>query len=143
MASIEKSEHPFVIRESPGRRGMGAFAIRQIAQGERILFEQPLFIQNRVRSAAYVAAALSAKTQDEKKEYASLFNCHSTRKVQPLMGIFNTNALPCGVNDGSLGIHASLAGIFLKACRFNSSCTPNSNNRWNPGSTEARNMGYA
>ena len=48
-----------------------------------------------------------------------------------MMGIFLTNALPCGVNDDILGTVASTAGIFLQGSKLNSSCRPNVNNFWN------------
>lgn len=110
---------------------MGAFATRPITYGDVILSEAPLFTQTLVQCGVRtIALALSSKSDSEKRQYLELANCHQGR-YPPLMGIFRTNALPCGDN-GTRKI-ATKAGIFLKATRFNSSCVPNVNNWWNEG----------
>lgn len=48
------------------------------------------------------------------------------------MGIYHTNALPCGFTgpDADAGERADKGGLFILGSRFNSSCRPNVNNHW-------------
>lgn len=118
----------FEIRSVPGK-GRGIIATRPITRGEEILSEAPLFTQECVPNQKTIAYSLEPKTSDEKRQYLDLANCHRGT-MPPLMGIFHTNALPCGNNGGLLGSIATKAGIFFQGCIFNSSCVPNVNNCW-------------
>jgi hypothetical protein len=119
----------YIIRPVAGR-GLGIIATRPISEGEEILSEAPLFTQELGLTEQAIARSMATKTKEEKRQFIELSNCH--RGKQPhLTGIFLTNALPCGVNDGMVGSLAAKAGIFLKGSRFNSSCIPNINNCWN------------
>ncbi|KDQ58529.1 hypothetical protein JAAARDRAFT_34344 [Jaapia argillacea MUCL 33604] len=122
------NDKPFTIQPLP-HKGLGVIATRPIAQGEEILSESPLFTQSIARSAHTIARSLSLLTKHEQEQYLALSNCHQAQ-LPPLLGIFETNALPCGENNAELGLRADRAGIFLQASRFNSSCTPNVNNCW-------------
>jgi len=124
------NDRKFVIRAIPDK-GLGVIATDPIDEGEVIISEAPLFTQALARNADTIAASLAQKSTDEKRQYLSLANCHKTNRFNPLHGIFETNALPCGDNMPSLGTIASKAGIFLQCSRFNSSCTPNVHNWWN------------
>lgn len=109
---------------------MGIIAIRPISEGEEIFSEAPLFTQELGPTEQAIARSMAPKTKEEKRQFIELTNCH--RGKQPhLTGIFLTNALPCGYNDGMVGSVAAKAGIFLRGSRFNSSCIPNINNYWN------------
>jgi hypothetical protein len=118
----------FVIRSIPGK-GMGVIAVHPIAKGEVVLSEAPLFTQELARNKLTIWHSLASKTADEKRQFLELTNCHRQNpKVHPFLGIFQTNALPCG-NNG-MGEIALVAGLFLQGSRFNSSCVPNVNNYW-------------
>lgn len=119
---------PFSVQDVPGK-GKGIVATRAIAQGELVLAEAPLFKQIRSRSNATVLAALSALSDADQRQYFSLANARRG-KAPPPIGIFETNALPCGDNDPSRGAAADSAAIFLFGSRFNSSCQPNVSNYW-------------
>lgn len=114
-------------------KGVGAIATRPIKFGELVLSEQPLFAQSLLPIARLptIMRNLAAKSELEKRQYLELANCHVGTK-HPLLGIFDTNALPCGSTGGANT--ASEGAIFLEACRFNSSCVPNVNNSWNNAS---------
>lgn len=73
-------------------------------------------------------AALASCTPHERQQFYELHNCHGD-KLSRALGIFETNVLPCGGNDAH-GHVANQGGIFLVGARFNSSCVPNVNNRW-------------
>ena len=118
----------FIITSIPGK-GMGVVATRPIVKGEEVLSEAPLFTQQLSRNAQTIADSLFPKTADEKHQFLDLTNCHKG-KLPPLVGIFQTNVLPCG-NNGTHGEIASKGGLFLQGSRFNSSCVPNVNNYWN------------
>ncbi|PIL23116.1 transcription factor [Ganoderma sinense ZZ0214-1] len=119
---------PFAVQDVPGK-GKGIVATRSVAQGELVLAEAALFTQILSRSNATVLAALARLSGADQRQYFSLANARKGR-VPPPIGIFETNALPCGDNDVSRGAAASSAGIFLLGSRFNSSCRPNVNNYW-------------
>ncbi|KAL4246464.1 SET domain-containing protein [Abortiporus biennis] len=73
-------------------------------------------------------SALSRCSKPQQDDFFSLHNCFGDA-LPPALGIFETNALPCGEND----VHGDIAmkgGLFLIGSRFNSSCTPNVNNHW-------------
>jgi len=107
---------------------MGVIAIGPIAKGEVVLSEAPLFTQQLGWNMRTIVQSLFFKTADEKRQFLELKNCHQG-KLLLYMGIFKTNALPCGNNDRRA--RASKAGLFLQGSRFNSSCVPNVNNYWN------------
>jgi hypothetical protein len=100
----------FVVTFIPGK-GMGVIATCPITKGEEVLSEAPLFTQQLVQSELTIAHSLSPKTAKEKCQFLKLTNCHQG-KLPHLMGIFQTDTLPCG-NNGKREI-ASKAGIFLQ-----------------------------
>jgi hypothetical protein len=116
-----------LIQEVP-EKGKGVITRQYFAKGDVVLTERPLFTQNLVRSTSTVLAALAQCTPYEQEQFYQLHNCHGSRYPSPL-GIFETNVLPCGSND-THGHVALQGGVFLFAARFNSSCVPNVNNRW-------------
>jgi len=112
-------------------KGQGIVACRPFARGDVVLSEKPLFTQPRARTNASIAQALKKCSRAEQQEFLSLHNCHKRRlPSEPLRGTFETNCWPCGDNGGGFGA-ANTGGLFLISSRFNSSCTPNINNRWN------------
>ena len=117
----------FVIKSIPGK-GIGVVATSPITKGEVVLSEAPLFIQPISGDEHTIAASLSTKTADERRQFFELTNCSSYQKLPRLEGIFKTNAFPCGSHNAHE--RAFKAGIFLQGSRFNSSCVPNVNNYW-------------
>ena len=90
---------------------------------------EPLLSQSQPHSNATVLAALSSLSEADQRRYFSLANTWIGTYPPPL-GIFKTNALPCGENDTSRGVASDRAAIFIIGSRFNSSCQPNVNNYW-------------
>ncbi|KAM5543458.1 hypothetical protein V8D89_002709 [Ganoderma adspersum] len=119
----------FIVQDVPGK-GKGIVATRAIALGELVLAEAPLFTQIQSRSNATVVAALAALSHADQRRYFSLANARRGTAVPPPIGVFETNALPCGNNDARRGVAASSAAIFILGSRFNSSCQPNVSNYW-------------
>lgn len=116
------------MQDIPGK-GKGFVATRPITRGELILAEEPLLSQSQPHSNATVLTALSSLSEADQRRYFSLVNAWIGIYPPPL-GIFKTNALPCGENDASRGVASDRAAIFLTGSRFNSSCQPNVNNYW-------------
>lgn len=128
-AIASASGSKILIQDVPGK-GKGIIARQYFSQGDIILAERPLFTQSITRSNGSIIAALASCTPYERECFYRLHNCHGFRYPTEL-GIFETNVLPCGSND-THGHIAQQGGIFLFAARFNSSCVPNVNNRWDP-----------
>ncbi|KAF7972171.1 hypothetical protein HWV62_18742 [Athelia sp. TMB] len=125
-----KGEKPYIIQPIDGK-GMGAIAIKSIKFGDLILSEQPLFTvksQLGIVPLPVIVKKLVPKSDIEKRQYINLANCHVGAK-HPFIGIYETNALPCGPTGGDKVTNKG--AIFLEACRFNSSCIPNTINYWN------------
>jgi hypothetical protein len=128
-----QGDQKFVIKDIPGK-GLGAVATRMMEKGEVIISEAPLFTQGRDKQNSTIIRSLTEKSDQDKRKFLELANCHKADpkfKNSPFLGIFDTNALPCGVNDSSSGEFATTGGLFLQCSRFNSSCTPNVHNYWN------------
>ncbi|PSS32132.1 hypothetical protein PHLCEN_2v2088 [Hermanssonia centrifuga] len=115
-------------------KGKGVVAIRSFSRGEIVFSEHPLLTQNLTRNNTTVLSALAECTAVQREQFYSLYNCHADTLPAEL-GIFETNVLPCGGNDAH-GHVAKLGGVFLFGSRFNSSCKPNVNNRWDGGTRE-------
>jgi hypothetical protein len=110
-------------------KGRGIVSNRSIARGTVILSEAPFILQSHTCTQNSIADGLSSKSAEDKRRYLGLMNCHRG-ELPPLIGIFKTNALPCGDHDRLAGTTAHTAGIFLQGSLFNSSCVPNVNNCW-------------
>ncbi|RPD54918.1 SET domain-containing protein [Lentinus tigrinus ALCF2SS1-7] len=119
---------PYILSEIAGK-GQGLVATRPIAKGELVLAEAPLFTQPLFGSNATILAALTNLSDANQRLYFSLANAWMGVHPPPL-GIFKTNALPCGDHDESKGVAADTGGLFPLGSRFNSSCEPNITNYW-------------
>ncbi|KAH9888099.1 hypothetical protein C8Q73DRAFT_794515 [Cubamyces lactineus] len=115
------------------KRGKGLIAARTISRGELVLAEAPLVRQNSPLSNDTVLSALSTLSEIQQREYFSLANAwKGTPQVPPPLGIFKTNAFPCGDHDDLVvGTLAEGGAVFALGSRFNLSCSPNVNNYWN------------
>ncbi|TFK92493.1 SET domain-containing protein [Polyporus arcularius HHB13444] len=123
------ADTPFVLRDISGK-GKGLFATRPITRGERVLAEAPLITQRQPVSNATILLALARLSDTDQRRYFNLANA-SVGLLAPPLGMFKTNALPCGDHDQSRGLAVDTAAIFPLGSRFNSSCEPNVNNYWN------------
>ena len=112
-------------------KGRGIIANRSIDRGTVILSEAPFILQTLGLTQSTIKDSLSRKSVEDQRRYLELKNCHRGT-LPPLLGIFRTNALPCGSHDSFTGQTADTAGIFLQGSLFNSSCLPNVNNCWDP-----------
>ncbi|KAI0718738.1 SET domain-containing protein [Cerioporus squamosus] len=122
------ADTPLVLRDTSGK-GQGLFATRPITRGERVLAEAPLITQRQPVSNATILAALTRLSDGDQRQYFALANAW-VGVLPPPLGIFKTNALPCGDHDQSRGLAAETVAIFPLGSRFNSSCEPNVNNYW-------------
>ncbi|KAI0821910.1 hypothetical protein BC628DRAFT_787643 [Trametes gibbosa] len=122
-------EKPYTLKAIRGK-GQGLVASRAITRGELVLAEAPLIVQGRSFTNDTILLALSTLTEAQQREYFSLANAHKGVHPPPL-GVFKTNAFPCGDHSLSTDTVAGSGAVFLLGSRFNSSCTPNVNNYWN------------
>eukprot|EP00122_Pirum_gemmata_P008745 Pgem_evm1s8069 len=127
---MEKSEElGYEFTELPGR-GMGVVATKDFAVGDCIISEKPLFTcdishDNEKRLNSEIKSHLNElKSGSEKEAFFSLSDCHEGEKTP--IGIFKTNAHPCGFKDT-----AKRSGILPIICRINHSCCPNAQHSWN------------
>ncbi|KAI0326126.1 SET domain-containing protein [Cubamyces sp. BRFM 1775] len=139
-SSVDDSIPPYKVASAPLTDGVGLFATRAIPKGCIVLSESPIFTQPPPpsRTNSTVMSALSQCTRDEQRQYFNLANAYKTprmgkRALLPALGIFETNALPCGKAKGTGGGGTRRAGIFLLAARLNHSCQPNLARWWDEG----------
>lgn len=129
---IESEEEIFSVQEVPNR-GNGLVAVRAIGRGEVVLTESPLFSLTPSPSNSSVLSALSQCSRDEQRQFFALSNEYKGHLL-PALGIFESNALyyhTIDKREQGDGVQ-ELAGLFLLASRFNSSCTPNVSRCWDP-----------
>ncbi len=89
-------------------------------------------IQQYTVTAHDLAVILSRLPRDDQIRFLSLSNAWSIHKgaYNPLVGIWLTNALPCGTPEDPKGDLTEVEGIFPAAARFNGSCQPNVYHWW-------------
>ncbi|KAI8974886.1 SET domain-containing protein [Trametes punicea] len=131
-SSMDDPVPPYTVAASLSTGGVGLFATRGILKGSVVLSEAPIFTQPPppARTNSTIMSALSQCTRDEQRQYFNLANAYKAaregkRALLPALGIFETNALPCGKARGG-----RRAGIFLVAARLNHSCHPNIARSW-------------
>ncbi|KAE9405406.1 SET domain-containing protein [Gymnopus androsaceus JB14] len=94
---------------SSGDKGLGAFALKPLRRGERILVETPLVSVDDLLPKNVFMGFQQLSPRD-------LSRCLLLRNVHPkdgiFLGIYNTNAFP-------------QSGVVFNASRFNHSCSPN------------------
>lgn len=115
----------FEVRDIPGK-GRGLVARSDIDEGARILCEKPLFTVESTaldRLQLIIAAKLKTLSEEGQQQFLSMHNNHPG--WLDLVGIFRTNALPCGAGSPK-------GGIYTTICLINHRCLPNSHNNWNP-----------
>ncbi|KAI0024474.1 hypothetical protein F4780DRAFT_603510 [Xylariomycetidae sp. FL0641] len=113
-----KDGRVFEIVDVPGK-GKGLVANHNIATGTRILCEAPLFTVPGGPPRAMnedVASKLRLLSKEKQRQFLSMHN--SFPGPFALVGIFLTNAIPCGPD-------AATAGVYLESCLINHACVPN------------------
>ena len=118
----------FEVKQSP-KRGLGSFAIIDIAKGTVILSEKPLFIA----SAVEVYSRVENLPEGKRKEYMKLSRFNELNP-HPIMAIFLTNRYvgawqtsfdyPLMAYRFCVPNERGQNGIFVNASRFNHACLP-------------------
>ena len=128
--NIEEQQGRFYVQDISGK-GKGIVAAHAIAKGEYLFTESPLFTLPPSPTNSTILGALTKCTREEQRQYFALANSYKSRLL-PALAIFETNFLLLG--NGNLQVDRrkgqEVAGIFLLASRFNSSCTPNVSKSW-------------
>ncbi|KAH8103017.1 hypothetical protein BXZ70DRAFT_905672 [Cristinia sonorae] len=122
----------FMVKPIKGKeyKGVSLSAAKNIAKGEIILTECPIFTLPFDRDHMAVTGGLMACNSEYKRMFYDMFNCHDeTSKMTREMGIFATNGIPCGTDFGS-GRVADREGVFVISARINHSCVPNVHGQW-------------
>ena len=110
-------------------KGRGLVATRTITRGELIFAEAPLFVQRHNVNPKSIADTLSQLPREDQMRFLSLAN--SWKGAQhPLVGLWLTNAIPCGTPDDPHGDKTEVEGIFPAIARLNASCCPNLYHWW-------------
>ena len=117
---------PLVLIQKVLGKGNGLVARLDIAKGQRILIEKPIFtISNFSPDSqldSHIAGKLKSLSKSEQRQFLSLHNNFPGKHV--FSGIFKTNALPCGPDSVTGGVYPTI-------CLINHSCLPNSHHSWN------------
>ena len=117
-------------------KGLGAFASGSYSQGERIFSERPLamlIVPSRehvihAEGRALIERVVESLTEKRRAAYFSLSQEQSRFGLDPTpLGIWMSNAYPCGSNDHS----GDRQGVFEQICRINHACNPNCTITWN------------
>lgn len=129
---------PYVIQPIPGK-GLGMIASRQIAQGELVLAEAPLFTIDSNLDEQHqmwnIYASFQALSAEQRAEYFGLFEGYETDNYEgeasasgsnseegrKVINIFSTNCF----GDRRPEDHQRIDFVTLKGSRINHSCTPN------------------
>ena len=113
------------VQDIPGK-GRGLVARSDLAEGTRILCEEPLAVlpanMSEEEMERQLAHQLRALNKLEQRQFLSLHNNVTGKRV--FSGIFKTNALPCGPKS-------SLGAVYPTICFINYSCLLNSCYSWN------------
>lgn len=109
-------------------KGRGVVATTDITIGTRIIAEDPILLlgaggfMSVVDIAARLMRDLKAMTPENQRIFLGLSNCYPDESNK-FMGIFKTNALPCGP-------FSPVGGIYPTVCRVSHSCRPNAFSSW-------------
>jgi len=127
---IEEAEEEAFSVENVPLKGKGLVATRPIQRGELLFAEAPLLTLSPQPTNTSILNALSKTPRDQQSQFFALSNSLKGRLL-PALGIFETNVLYF-TDELQAGVPQEKAGLFLLASRFNSSCTPNVGNAWDP-----------
>lgn len=117
----------FTIQDIPGK-GKGVVATQTIAPGTCIVAEAPVLTTECLKSAETdeidLGNELKKRPKGSQRAYLSLCNAFP-EKGKPITSIFRSNAY-------AFGRGSEHGGVFLVTSRFNHSCRPNAQHRYNP-----------
>jgi len=135
----EDTEHcqqcPWRLQHVEGK-GIGVFAVRPIARGERILRELPLLVcaatdgDGRL-STNEIERKVSSLSPAKRATYDALMQSellYGPRKTA--LGVWRSNAYPTNQVSKIDGSGQKEAAVFEIACRVNHSCAPNCHTAW-------------
>ena len=122
--------------------GVGLFAARAIAHGERLLAESPMATwrvaaeasdEEKRRSFQAMSSALPRSTVDA---IMALSQSRKWGETQTLLGTWQTNGLPINYESGAATTSTEIlsrreAAVFANICRLNHACRPNCHAEWN------------
>ncbi|KAG8760920.1 hypothetical protein FRC14_000992 [Serendipita sp. 396] len=118
---------------TPGS-GLGYRSNRDpILKGTLLFEERPLFCLPESHNAAHVQRIVDSQTPRDRGAFFSLQLPHQFLNRGDYQGRFLANALACVTENGT-----RVAGLFLKGARFNHSCRPNVQYRWDRNSQRMR-----
>ena len=125
-------------------KGLGLFAQRDIAPGELILEERPVFVAplrlavlpDQNENGVFDRNAVSGLSPASRAAIMALHNAFSQEESCDLSGILRTNTIPIDVTPNSDPIPRlpSFVGCFPTIARVNHSCTPSAT--YHPASSE-------
>ncbi|KAL4251256.1 hypothetical protein AB1N83_013419 [Pleurotus pulmonarius] len=115
-------------------KGLGVVAAIDLAPGDLIIVESPLFLFRPEGAMIYKDLLQRAfdKLDDGKKEaFMKLDNAHPETEYPPLVGIFNTNAYDVQKSDhADSDVDSPYIAVFNDISRINHSCSPNTIRLW-------------
>ncbi|GAA6037178.1 hypothetical protein JCM8097_008773 [Rhodosporidiobolus ruineniae] len=114
------SAPPYRVAPVPGK-GDGLLATRDIAPGEVVLLEQPLFTVGALRSEESIARLVQNLSDQDREAFFSLTSRPDIDGQH--LAIFENNVIDHGNGEG---------GLFLLASKINHSCRPNLIRFWAP-----------
>ncbi|KAG8807236.1 hypothetical protein FRC19_006758 [Serendipita sp. 401] len=104
-----------------------------IPKGTLLFEEQPLFQLPAGHTAVDVQQSVDSQTPGDRAAFFSLHIPHQFLNKGDYQGRFLANALPCTTQTGT-----RVAGLFLRGARFNHSCQPNVQYKWDRNSQRMR-----
>jgi hypothetical protein len=117
---------PFAVTALPGK-GMAWVAARDIAVGENVIQEAAVLSLRRGFREDEGVAAVAALPVAQRTLVEALHDCRapsSSLSSKTVVGIFQTNALP-------VGLQSNRGGLFPRIARINHACLPNLNFYYN------------
>ncbi|KAH8114078.1 SET domain-containing protein [Phellopilus nigrolimitatus] len=121
---------PYTIKPTDSR-GLGMFAVRNIALGETIVIERPVLLQPQINVCQNwekleedLELMIKFLEPKDRKKLLALHNCKPPSECRPIAGILRTNAILCYFSKSKFC--PDYAGVCLDTSRVNHSCIPNS-----------------
>lgn len=123
--SATSTDDMVAVVDIPGK-GKGVVALLNIPAGTRITKEAPYMIMTAGNPSEVDTNITKALTKLDEKQRSAFQSLHNADPSHPCANyaIFNTNALPLGVNSPKAAVYPTL-------CRINHSCLPNAHHSWN------------